>query len=79
MEGIRSTWAKPERRAGIMFLQDGPCDCCDDRTTVAVIDFGIFRDYHWNVCKKCLQEFVYQMCTEKELRKLKLKQLNEKL
>lgn len=75
MEGVRSTFAKSERRAGIMFLQDGPCDCCDAKTEVAVIDFGIYRNYHWNVCKNCLQEFVYQMCTEKELRKLKLEKL----
>ena len=77
MEGRRASCAKPNRRAGILFLDDGPCDCCDAETEIAIIDFGVYSDYHWNVCKKCLQEFVYQMCTEKELRKLKLKQINE--
>jgi hypothetical protein len=65
-----------------MFIHNGSCDCCDKITDLAVIDFGIYRNYtpipiHWNVCKNCLQEFVYQMCTEKELRKLKLDKLNE--
>lgn len=76
MEGKRSIFAKENRRAGIMFLQDGPCDCCDDIAEVAVIDFGIYTNYHWNVCKKCLKEFVYQMSTEKEIRKEKLDNIN---
>ena len=76
MEGLRSPSAKPERRAGIMFLHDAECDCCDKKTEVAVIDFGLINN-HWNVCKNCLQEFVYQMCTKQELRKLKLDKLNE--
>lgn len=78
MEGVRSSSAKPERRAGIIFFQNGECDCCDSKTTVAILDFGLINTFHWNICKKCLLEFAYQFCSEKEIRKFKLKQLNEK-
>lgn len=77
MKGKRSPSAKENRRAGIMFLQDAPCDCCDDNTEVAVLDFGIVNTFHWNICKKCLQEFVNQMSTEKEIRKEKLENIEQ--
>lgn len=77
MEGKRASCAKENRRAGIMFLHDAECDCCDDRTEVAVIDLGLIN-FNWNICKKCLKEFVYQMSTEKEVRKEKLEKINEK-
>ena len=41
MEGKRSPSAKPERRAGIMYIHNGSCDCCDKITDLAVIDFGL--------------------------------------
>lgn len=80
MEGVRSSCAKPERRAGIMFFHNGECDCCDSRSAViAVLDLGLISNFHWNVCKKCLLEFAYQFCSEQEIRKFKLNQINEKL
>lgn len=77
MEGKRASCAKENRRAGIMFLDDGPCDCCDAETEIAIIDFGLIDNYHWHICKKCLKEFVYQMSTEKEIRKEKLEIINK--
>lgn len=77
MEGIRSSSAKPNRRSGIMFFQDGECDCCDKKTEVAVLDIALVK-FHWNICKECLFEFAYQFCSEREIRRLKLKQLKEK-
>jgi len=76
MEGRRATCARPNRRAGIMFLQDSACDCCDEVTEVAILDLGLIN-FHWNVCKKCLMEFTFQFYSETEIRKLKLKQINE--
>lgn len=75
MEGKRSPAALPERRAEIMYMQDAECDCCDNATEVAVLDFGLINNFHWNICKDCLQEFVYQMSTEKEIRKEKLNKI----
>jgi len=56
MEGKRASCAEPERRAGIMFLHDSECDCCDKKTEVAILDIGLIN-FHWNICKNCLDEF----------------------
>ena len=77
MTGKRSYAALPNRRAGILFFDDGECDCCDKKTTVAIIDFSLIETYNWNICKDCLYEFYLRFFSEKEIRKMKLKQLQD--
>jgi hypothetical protein len=76
MTGRRSYAARPGRRAGILFFEDyAECDCCDKKTKIAIIHFGVIDSYNWNVCKDCLYEFYLRFFSETEIRKMKLKQL----
>ena len=78
MKGIRSIHARPNRRAGVMFIE-GPreCDCCDQKKDCASLDVGL-TNFVWVVCKDCLNEFVYEFYSEQEVRKLKLEKLDGK-
>jgi hypothetical protein len=60
MEGIKSSWAKPDRRAGILFVQKTECDCCDHIKDCAIIDIALVK-FNWNICKDCLKEFIDQI------------------
>ncbi len=62
LEGIRSEFAKPNRRSGIIFVEDTECDCCDQIKRCAVIDLALVN-FNWNVCEDCLMEFVNQIKT----------------
>jgi hypothetical protein len=71
MIGERSGFAKPDRRAGLIYIDVVECDCCDKKKKCAHIHLGI-TGFVWNICKDCLNEFVFEFYTEKEVRKMKL-------
>lgn len=52
------------------------CDCCDEKKPCVHIHLGI-TNFVWCICKDCLNEFVYGFYSEQELRKLKLKKIDD--
>lgn len=74
MLGKRSPSAKPNRRSGILFIEDRECDCCDQIKECASLDIAL-TNFVWVICKDCLQEFAYEFYSKQEIRKLKLNKL----
>lgn len=64
-----------QKRANVIFYDEGECDSCDKVGEIAHISLGITH-FVWNICKECLCEYVNGFYTEQELRKIKLKQIN---
>lgn len=64
------------RRAKVLYIEDGVCDCCDQQKEIAILDVGIIN-FTWHICTDCLEEFKLSFLSEQEIRALKLKQLSK--
>lgn len=69
------------RRANVLFYDcdEEPieCDCCDQIKPCAHINLGI-TNFVWCICKDCLNEIIFGFYTEPQIRRIKLKKINEK-
>lgn len=65
---------KKIRRAKVLYLEDGVCDCCDKHKEIAILDLFVIN-FTWHICKDCLEEFKLSFYTEQEIRNMKLKKI----